>query len=272
MPSVTIRTEVPKNFGDFTRQLDRLRARKQDALIRAIERNQRADRLSEDIQLRFGNRKINVKEAKDTARLVRRFGTRVFAQRWSAIGTSQPPLDRVVNEIMGMVLALAPRGIGEKTRTKRYRDSFRVYRRQSGETNLQHTRTPVGSNGWDSDTLFVIANMISYASTLEAREFLDRGTGIMYHAAQMAARKYPFVGVRFRYYQENRFPAGDYGTANSDLRQLRYYAVPVIEVGRASLVRKPSRRPGVRMGRTQLAERRAARRTARSNLRRARTR
>jgi hypothetical protein len=120
--------------------------------------------------------------------------------------------------------------------------------------------------------MFVISNLISYASSLEAQIFNERGKGIMYQAAQMAAKKYPFVGVRFRYYQENRFPGGDYRAANSDLGLIRYYAIPVIEVGRASLVRKPSRRPGINSRSSQSAIDRRRRNAARQRLRGLRSR
>lgn len=270
MSTVSVSINVPSNIGDYSKTLERLRFRKQRALYSAIKDKQSTDELGEELQIRFGSRRINVKDSGQTARLIDQFGTKVFGQRWIAMGTSRPPLDRVVNEIMGSILAIAPRWPGDKSRTARYRDQFKVYRRQSGEKALRHSTYPVGPAGWDGDTMFVIANLISYASSLEAQYFDERGTGIMYHAAKLAAKKYPFVGVRFRYYQENRFPPGDYGRANADMRAIRYYSLPVIEIGRASLVRKPSTRPGVRSRLSRRALVGRQRSSARRNLRQAR--
>jgi hypothetical protein len=266
MPTISVSVDVPKDIGQYAAQLDRLRARKQLALYRAIRRNQADDDLGDDIQLRFGAKRLNVSKASQVSPVISRYGKRVFGQRWIALGTSKPPLDRVANEIMGMVQALAPKWIAEKSRTSRYGDSFQLYRRQSGRKDLAKTSLPVQGGSYDNDTMFVIANLISYASTLEAQYFNERGTGIMYHAAKIVGKKYPFVGVRFRYYQESRFPAGDYRSANSDVRNLRYYALPVIEIGRASLVRKSSTRPGVRSRGSSASLRRRLQRGARRGL------
>lgn len=272
MTTIKVGVDVPKDIGSYPETLASLRARKQRAFYRAIARNQRDDKMADEIQMQFGARKISAKNPGDNRRLIARFGQKVFRQRWSAIGTSRPPLAAVVNSIMGNLYALAPRWPGDKTRTARYRDSFQLYRRQSGEKQLSPTIYPIADTGWDTDTMFVITNLISYASSLESQEFTERGQGIMYHAAKMSAKRYPFVGVRFRYYQENRLPGGDYGRANADLRAIRYYSIPVIEVGRASLVRKPSRRPGVNARSSSKQIRSRAQRSAQRRVRRLRSR
>lgn len=272
MPTINLSISVPKRIGDYGQQLKRLRTRKQAALIRAIQENQRVRRMGDDVQLRLGSRRVNIRKRTDTTRLVRIYAQRVFGQRWTALSTRRPPLDRVVNDIMQSVFVRSPLSLREKSRTARYRNSWQLYRRQSGKKNLQPATFPVSDSGWDNDTLFVLANLVSYASSLESYLFNKNSQGLMYQAARQAQKRWPFVGIRFRYYQENQIPTGDYQSANSDLRNMRYYAIPVIEIGRASLVRRPNRRPGVnsRSSREQLnrRNRQAARRNFARNRRR----